>query len=115
MSLTTAIKNALNAVSNTFTELAEGYNDLSADVQLGDIIDNAGRSATATLANATNTVVADTNIQAGDEVIVQAQDAAGAALTGVFVDPANIVAGVSFRIDHSIAAGTEVFSYQISR
>ena len=115
MTVSLADKAALNKISNTVTELAEGYNDLASDVQLGDIIDNAGKTNEATLANATNTVVADTSIQAGDKVLLLAQDALGAALTGVFVDPANIVVGVSFRIDHSIAAGTEVFSYQISR
>ena len=115
MSLTALEKTAINNLNVTITELSEGYNDLTADVQLGDLIDNAGRSATATLAAATNTVVPNTNVQAGDQIFVQAQDTAGSALATVFVDPANIIAGVSFRIDHAAAAGTEVFSYLISR
>ena len=49
----------------------------------------------------TSTVVAETDVKAGDVVIVQAADAAFAALTDVFVDDANIVDNTSFQIDHS--------------
>lgn len=115
MTISTVQKNALNKLQVTVTEVAQGYNLLASDVLVGDLIEGAGASGTATLAAATSTVVADTRIQAGDQVIVQAQDTAGSALATVFVDPANIVVGVSFRIDHAAAAGTEVFAYQISR
>ena len=119
MTISAAQQAALNKISNTVTELAEGYNDLSEDILLGDVIENTGVSGVATLAASTSTVVANTSVQAGDQIFLQAQDAAGAALvaaaTGVFVDPANIVVGVSFQIDHPAAAGTEVFAFNISR
>ncbi len=113
MVLSTLEKNALNEAHTTVTEIAQGYNALTADIPLGDRIDGAGRSDTATLAASTLTVVADTNVQTGDKIFVQATDTAGAALTGVFVD--TIVDGVSFTINHSNAAGTEVFNYLITR
>lgn len=115
MTLSIADKNALNKIPNTLTELSEGYNDLVDDVQLGDLVEGAGASGTATLANSTSTVVADTRVKLGDQIIVQAQDALGAALAAVFVDPSLINPGVNFTIEHGAAAGTEVFAYQISR
>lgn len=113
MTLSTAEKNALNEAHTTVTEISKGYNALPADIPLGDRIDAAGRPNTATLANSTTTVVLDANVKTGDKIFVQATDGDGAALTGVFVD--TIVNGVSFTINHSIAAGTEVFNYLISR
>ncbi len=115
MTLSTVEQNALNEAHTTVTEIAKGYNLLAADIPLGDRIAGAGTSGTATLAASTSTVVANTDVQAGDNIFVQAQDSAGAALTGVFVDPANIIAGTSFQIDHSNAAGTEVFAFSLQR
>ena len=65
-----------------------------------------------TLANASLTVVADTNVQAASVIFLMFRDAAGSALTH-YIDPANHVAGTSFQIDHAAAAGTEVFDYLI--
>jgi len=115
MTLSTVEKTALNKLSVTVTEVAVGYNGLTADVPVGDRIADAGTSGTLTLAAATNTVVLNTDVKAGDQIFVQAQDTAGSALATVFVDPANIVPGVSFRVDHAAAAGTEVFAFLISR
>jgi hypothetical protein len=113
MTITDVQLAALNSIGETLPELSFGYNSLLANVPLGDLIAGAGTSDSATLAAATSTVVADTNVQTGDKIVVQATDTAGAALTGVFVD--TIVDGVSFTINHSNAAGTEVFNYTISR
>jgi hypothetical protein len=74
MTITDAEKAALNALSNSVTEVAVGYNDLEADVQVGDLIAGAGVSGTVTLAAATSTVVLDASVQAGDQIFVQAQD-----------------------------------------
>ena len=115
MSLSTLDKSALNDLGTTIPELSIGYNSLPANVQVGDAIDNAGRSGTFTATGGTTSVVADTNIQAGDQVFLQAQDTAAATLSNVFVDPSAIVVGVSFTVTTSSAAGTEVFAYLISR
>lgn len=113
MTLSTLEQDALNEAHTTVTEIAKGYNDLTADIALGDAIDAAGRSDTATLTSGTTSVIADTNVQTGDKIFLQATDSAGAALTDVFVD--TIVDGTSFTINHSTAAGTEVFNYQLTR
>jgi len=115
MSISTAEKNALNKLQVTITEVAQGYNDLESDVLVGDLIEGAGASGTLTLTSGLTTVVADTRIQAGDQVILQEQDLAAAQLADVFMNPATIVPGVSFTVTHANAAGTESYAYQISR
>lgn len=121
MAINATIKAALNKIGISLPELSKGYNSLLANVQLGDVIEaeaaaavvDAGSANTATLANATSTVVTDTSVQAGDKIFIEFTEALGAALTVVFVD--TIVAGVSFKINHSIAAGTEIVNYHIER
>lgn len=71
------------------------------------------RGGTVTASSGTSTVVPDTQIKADDIIMVQAADTDFAGLTDVSVDPANIIVGTSFQVDHSSAAGTEKFTYLI--
>jgi len=115
MNISAADKNALNQISNTVTETSQGYNQLSDDVKLGDLIEGAGFSGQLTLSLGLSTVVLSTVVQADDRIFVQGQNTSAATLDDLHVNPVTIVPGVSFTITHSVAVGVELVAFLINR